>query len=146
MPAFVKFKEQTEKELIFIDEFKKQILLVEDNQINSFLVVKMLEDKYSLTVAENGEEAIKLAEKTKFDIVLCDINLVGGIDGVETMKRIRQIPGYEHIPFGAITGYTNPFDRERFLKEGFDDFLGKPFEKKDLLKLIENLTKTGMRF
>lgn len=146
MPAFVKFKEQTEKELIFIDEFKKQILLVEDNQINSFLVVKMLEDKYSLTVAKNGEEAIKLAEKTKFDIVLCDINLVGGIDGVETMKRIRQIPGYEHIPFGAITGYTNPFDRERFLKEGFDDFLGKPFEKKDLLKLIENLTKTGMRF
>lgn len=143
LPSFVKLKEYEEKETIFIDEFKPKVLLIEDNQINSFLVVKMLEDKYNITVAYTGEEAIELASRVKFDVVLCDINLAGGMDGLETMKQIRKLPDYANTPFGAITGYTTPSDKERFLKEGFDDYLGKPFDKKDLLKLMDNLTRVA---
>jgi CheY-like chemotaxis protein len=78
-----------------------------------------------------------MAEKKKYDIVLMDINLGPGIDGLETMDRIREIDGYFNIPVVAVTGYTMAADRKKIMNRGCDYFLGKPFTREDLELILD---------
>lgn len=66
-----------------------------------------------------------------------DINLGIGINGIETMYGIRKIPGYFKIPIIAVTAYAMLGDKERLLREGFDDYLQKPFSKEELIRLVK---------
>jgi len=67
-----------------------------------------------------------------FDIVLMDIRLKNGIDGVKTFKRIKEIDSYKDTPVLAITAYAMRGDKEYFLQEGFNGYLAKPFVKDTL--------------
>lgn len=118
------------------EESIPSILLVEDNPLNRDLIHRMLKNKAKLTDAEDGASAIAYAQKMRYDLVLMDINLGEGIDGVEAMYLIRRIPGYMKVPIIAVTAYVMQGDKERFLREGFDEYMSKPFTKELLVEVI----------
>ncbi len=67
-----------------------------------------------------------------------DINLGTGMDGIQAAKLINRIPGYEHVPIIAVTGYTMMGDQEKLLAEGCTHYIGKPFKRSDFRAAINN--------
>ncbi len=118
---------------------KQKVLIVEDNNINANLLKLQLQEWYETDLAPNGNSAIEKSRGKKFDIILMDINLGQGIDGVQTTKEIRKLPGYNETPIVAVTGYALPGDKEKFLTNGFNHFLPKPFTRDQLINLIGKL-------
>lgn len=114
------------------------VLVVEDDKINAFIVNRFLSDKYSVEVAQNGQEALELISSNKFDAVLLDINLGDDeLDGVEVLKRIRKFENYSCVPIIATTAYALAGDRENFISSGFDDYLSKPIKREELLEKLK---------
>ncbi len=118
---------------------RASVLLVEDNPDTRFLMQHLLQDVYDVEAAADGAEAQALARKRIYDLVLMDIDLGGGPDGIATLESLRRIPGYEAVPFIALTAYALPGDRERFIRAGFDNYLSKPFDIEELLQLTAGL-------
>jgi len=116
---------------------KKRILYVEDDAINAFVAIKFLSADFDIVHVSEGEECLERILIESFALVLMDINLGRGkMDGIETMKRIKSLPAYTATPVFAVTSYALPEDRERFLQEGFDDYLAKPIERNTMIARI----------
>ena len=113
-----------------------KILIVEDDKINAELTSFYIEEIASVDVAYNGESAVEMAKQNNYQLILMDINLGIGIDGIETTKRIHQLENYQHIPIIATTGYTLYNEIEQIKNSGFSDYLPKPFSRKELLTSI----------
>ncbi|MEX0685051.1 MAG: PAS domain S-box protein [Balneolales bacterium] len=113
-----------------------KLLLVEDNVDSQIVTRNFLNGSFALDSCNNGEDAIKQLEKKHYDIILMDINLGDGIDGVETMHRIRKKSEYKKTPVLAITAYAMKEDEIYYLKEGFSGYLSKPFTKEDIYSMI----------
>lgn len=116
-----------------------RVLLVEDEAINRLSMQKLLE-KYELEVvcAENGREALSLLSNQDFDVVLMDIQMPV-MDGLEAARRIRSGEAGEHrrdVRIVALTAYAMAGDRERFIDAGMDEYLTKPVEVEDLMKVL----------
>jgi PAS domain S-box-containing protein len=119
---------------------RKKILYVEDDKISIQFVSIILSDKYYLDVATTAEEALKCINKTTYDLILMDINLSKGMDGVQLTELIRStIPGYKDIPIIAATAYAMQSDKEEFLRRGMTGYISKPFAKRDILSLLERV-------
>jgi CheY-like chemotaxis protein len=119
-----------------------KILLVEDDPINRDVINWYLKSLYDVSLAENGNEALELANAAKYDLILMDINLGKGMNGIETAKKIRENEQNKTVPIVALTAYAMKGDKENFLASGFVDYLSKPFLKEELISLINNLFKT----
>jgi CheY-like chemotaxis protein len=119
-----------------------KILLVEDDPINRDVINWYLKSLFDVSLAENGNEALELANNTRFDLILMDINLGKGMNGIETAKKIRENEQNLEVPIVALTAYAMKGDKENFLASGFIDYLSKPFLKEELITLINNLFKT----
>jgi len=121
----------------------KSVLIVEDTPDSMLLMQHMLESSDALesTGAENGLDALELAKKEKFDIVILDITLTGGMSGLGVLKQLRKMPDYKNTPIIACTAYGMTGDRERFLKDGFDEYVSKPFSKEILLEALDRAVK-----
>lgn len=122
---------------------KINLLYVEDDEDSRLIVKTILKDICNIEYAGKGDEAILMAKEKNYLIILMDINLGRGIDGIETAKKIREISGYEDIPIVALTAFAMKGDREEFLAGGCTHYISKPFRKDDLrnlvLKIIESL-------
>lgn len=116
-----------------------KILVVEDNEINNDVVRLYLQKNYVIEFAVNGEEALEKANEVQYDIVLMDINLGSGMNGVEATKALRKMTGYEDIPIVALTGYAMRKDKEKFLHEGMTHYLAKPFDQEGITGLMEEI-------
>ncbi len=115
-----------------------RLLVVEDNMVNVMLIKAYL--KYfqlNVSTAATGEEAIELCAQTQYDIILMDVNLGSGIDGVSATKQIREIQTYQAIPIIVVTGYTQFTEREHFIKSGFNFYLAKPFNQDQLIRALK---------
>ena len=77
-----------------------------------------------------------LFSQNDYHLILMDINLGCGINGIEVMKKIRETDKGKTIPVIAITAYANFGDRQAFQSAGFDDYISKPYHSDDLLKCI----------
>lgn len=117
-----------------------KILIVEDNEINAKLLEIMLaelEFDADLTVAQDAKKALEESANQQFDLVLMDINLGDGLmDGTEVMKILKEKEHYNNVPIYAITCYSLPGDKEKFLDQGFDQYFSKPVAQKPLLTSI----------
>jgi signal transduction histidine kinase len=112
------------------------ILLAEDNEENSQVVVEYLcAHGFSVTVARNGFEALLWAEEARPAIILMDIQMPG-MDGLETIRRIRANEQLAGVPIIALTALAMPGDRERCLAAGADDYLAKPVSLSRLREMI----------
>jgi len=119
------------------EEEVKKILIVEDNASNRLFMKLCLSGLFRIIEAEDGITGITIASQEHADLILMDINLGRGLDGIQTMHEIRKIPGYMNVPIIAVTAYALFTDRNRFLSEGFDEYLAKPFKKDELLNLVK---------
>ncbi len=117
------------------------VLLAEDNAINQKLVTRILQKMgHSVTIAENGREALQILEDRCFDIILMDVQMPE-MDGFEATKSIREkeriIGG--HIPIVAMTAHAMSGDREKCLAVGMDGYVSKPINTQELVENIEGL-------
>ena len=117
------------------------ILLVEDDRINQITAKRFL-DKWghTVTVAANGQEALDILAARRFDIVLLDMQMPV-LDGISTLRALRggQSGVYAHtagMPVVALTAHAMKGDRERYLAEGFDAYLAKPFDVPEIKRVL----------
>jgi CheY-like chemotaxis protein/HPt (histidine-containing phosphotransfer) domain-containing protein len=115
------------------------ILLVEDNPVNRKLAVTLLNKLgYLVKTACNGEEAIDILRRRRFDLILMDIKMPG-MDGLEATRIIRDPKSgvLDHsLPIIAMTAHALPQDRARCLKAGMNDYLAKPFRLEMLTSIL----------
>lgn len=116
-----------------------EILLIEDNLLNIEVIKRFLKKKGNLTYSQNGRDALELAEKNKYDLFLIDINLGHDIDGIEVLQKLKTFDKYKTTPTIAITGYASENSKHEFLSKGFSRYLAKPFDKKELLTIVDEL-------
>jgi signal transduction histidine kinase/CheY-like chemotaxis protein len=112
-------------------------LIIDDDPATRKITEMFLKDQINTKTVCNIKDALKEANEYDYSIVLMDISLGQGISGVDLLKDFRKIPYYKNIPIIAVTAHAMVGDREKFLLEGFDDYLSKPFTKVDLIKKIE---------
>src|ERR1700681_2004085 len=111
-----------------------RILLAEDNRVNQVLAVRLLEKRgHEVTVAGNGEEALKALDKQLFDLILMDVQMPE-MDGLQATVAIRrgEMKSGKHIPIIAMTAHAMAGDKERCLEAGMDDYLTKPIRPEQL--------------
>jgi CheY-like chemotaxis protein len=112
-------------------------LLVEDSEANIKTLSSYLGAKgYRLIVGKTGEEAIALTQSESPDLILMDIQLPG-MDGIEAIIRIRQLPGCETLPIIALTALAMMGDREQCLAAGANEYISKPVKLKTLNTIIQ---------
>ena len=126
-------KKQSRKSNKLID-----VLLVEDNELNSKLTKLFLKNLFNVDHVSNATSALHLINEKNYGIILMDINLGEGLNGVDIVEQIRKIDRYENVPIIALTGYALNSDRDNFLKCGFTHYLAKPFEKSQLIELLNS--------
>ena len=123
------------------------VLVVDDTELNLTVICGLLkETKLQITTAGSGAEAVALAEKTPFDLILMDQRMPG-MDGVEAQMKIRvQANGCNcKTPIICLTADAVQGARERYLAEGFTDYLTKPVEIMSLeAALMEHLPQEKM--
>lgn len=117
------------------------ILIIEDDGINQFYLNSILNKKYKTFTSFTSENAIKILKNHKIDLILTDILLRGNMNGLEFTKFIKSSDEFSSIPVIAITGYTNLTDRQKFFDAGCIDFILKPFDEDELLRLIKRHLK-----
>lgn len=121
------------------------VLLVEDNVINQKIVILSIQDKVrSIEIASNGKEALDKFVKSRYDIVLMDIQMPV-MDGMLATKKIREVEESTNTktPIIAITANALSGDREKCLAVGMDDYIAKPFQMEVLLtKMKDHLKNT----
>lgn len=115
------------------------LLIVEDNRLNSELILIYLRSQCNCEVARDGETALAMVQKNHYEIILMDINLGPGIDGMEATRQIRKLPSYQQTPIIAVTGYTMDSDKVEILESGCSHYLPKPIDKQELSNLIASL-------
>ena len=121
-----------------------RMLLAEDNAINQALAVRLLSKRgHTVVVAVNGKEAVKAFETQNFDLILMDVQMPE-MDGFEATAAIRQKEKSlgTHIPIIAMTAHAMKGDQERCLSAGMDEYLTKPIQIDELIKVTEGLMAT----
>ena len=114
------------------------VLIVEDDLEMSSYLKQLLSEYYSCIVAPDGQEALSLLEKHRFDLITSDI-MMPNMDGFEFREKVRLMPEWKHIPFIMLTARSLEEDKIRSLQLGVDDFLVKPFSIQEFLARIRNL-------
>lgn len=120
---------------------RARILLAEDNTVNQTLAVRLLEKRgYTVSVTNNGREALEALEKENFDLILMDIQMPE-MDGFETTIAIRRMEQNtdRHIPIIAMTAHALKGDEERCIASGMDGYISKPIRTHELFTTIESI-------
>jgi PAS domain S-box-containing protein len=134
-------KTDIEEEKI-IPEERIKALCVDDDEGTLSIAREFLKEILDLELVYNGTDAINLAKKKEYSLILMDINLKSEIDGVETTEIIRKIKGYEKIPVIAVTAFAMKGDREKYLNLGFDYYLAKPFKRDEIISVVKKAMKS----
>ena len=116
------------------------ILIVDDTPLNLKVACKLLE-RYGankITTCESGFGCIELISKgEKYDLILLD-DMMPKMSGTETLKKLKEDPNY-NIPTVALTANAITGMREKYLADGFDDYLAKPIEKDQLIQVVNQV-------
>ena len=115
---------------------KLRILYVEDDITSQELVEMILRKFHEIKYVISGEEALELMKTYQFDLILMDISLKGGINGLQLTKILRNNPLYNKIPIIAVTAHAFENDRIASMEAGCNDYISKPVRKNDLLAII----------
>ena len=120
----------------FPDSSMYRILCVDDNELNMELLVRTVKQfGFSVDGAEDGKTAIELVTKNDYDLILMD-HMMPVMDGVEAMHYLRENSLCDLTPIVVVTANAVRGEREKYLSEGFDAFLPKPFTGGSLLRAV----------
>lgn len=116
----------------------KRILIAEDDFVNQRLITHSLNStRVAFDIAGNGEEAVELVKSAQYDLVLMDINMPV-MDGFEATRKIRRDIG-SNIPIIAMTGWSSRTEKDKFIKEGMNGCLSKPFGLEALFSTLSEI-------
>ena len=119
----------------------KHVLVVEDEPDTAELIeLHLKNDGYRVTVAGDGDQALKKVHKHMPDLVILDL-MIPEINGVEVCKFIRKDTATQSIPIIMCTAKTGEIDKILGLELGADDYVTKPFSPRELLLRVKNLIK-----
>ena len=127
-------KQSSEK----LDLASLNCLYIEDQVDSQILFKVQMKELKDIKFAVSFEEALPLLDSEHFDFIVMDINLQGEYNGLDALKIIHKMSGYENIPIIAVTAYVLPGDKEKFIATGFNDFISKPIFRE---KMVESLEK-----
>lgn len=115
----------------------KKILIVEDILMNRRLIRDILiYYGYETIEAENGEEAVRIAREQKPDLIIMDIQMPV-MNGFEAIKILKSDPATKGIKVIAVTSFAMAGDRERVFEAGFDDYMSKPIDTRQLPEIVK---------
>ena len=122
-----------------------RVLLAEDNPVNQQVAAAFLQaGGLEVTLAENGVEAVEWVRKTRFDIVLMDMQMPD-MDGTQATRLIRKLPQGIGLPIIAMTAAALESDRQECLAAGMNAHLAKPIDAELLVKtLLAWVSVTGL--
>ncbi|MBI1939634.1 MAG: response regulator [Ignavibacteriales bacterium] len=118
-----------------------KILLAEDYKHSQIIVTRLLKKNNfeDIVVVENGEDAVKMAQQEKFDLILMDMQMPI-MNGFEATEKIRQMPEYKSTPVIALTAFAMKGDREKCLEAGATDYIPKPIDSKEFIEKVKYYT------
>lgn len=116
-----------------------QVLLVDDNTLNLKVGTQLLKRYHAeVDCVDNGYRCLeKIMSGEEYDIILLD-DMMPKMSGVETLKELKKLPNFS-IPVVALTANAITGMREKYLQDGFDDYLAKPIEKEELIRVFATL-------
>ncbi len=114
-------------------------LYIEDQVDSQILFKVQMKEMQEIKFAVSFEEALPLLTSYNFDFIVMDINLQGEYNGLDALKMIHQMPGFQNIPIIAVTAYVLPGDKEKFIAAGFNDFISKPIFREKLIESLERI-------
>ena len=121
------------------EKAKPTILVVDDFDDTRLLLRTWLERKGFLVIeAEDGNEAVALAESKRPDLIIMDLEMPE-LDGLAATRKIRNMKGLENVPVLAVSAYGAEQFREDALAAGCNEYVSTPFEPEALEKLIRSL-------
>ena len=118
------------------------ILVVEDNPDNLITIKAVLQNRYEILEATDGEAGLTTALAELPDLVLLDMSLPK-MDGFEVVRNIKEDENARHIPVIALTARAMKGDREKTMEAGCDDYISKPIDPEEILAKIEKWAKKG---
>ena len=119
----------------------KHVLVVEDEPDAAELIEFHLQESgYKVTIAEDGNQALKKVHKLMPDLVILDL-MIPEVAGVDVCKFIRKDPSTQSIPIIMCTAKTGEIDKILGLELGADDYVTKPFSPRELILRVKNLIK-----
>ena len=120
----------------------KKILIVDDRQeVRELVEVTLRVKDYRILQASSGEAALETVKAENPDLILMDIMMPGGIDGLETTRIIKNDPETKGCIVIMLTAKGQQVDREKGLEAGADDYFVKPFSPLDLIRKVEEVLK-----
>jgi len=121
----------------------KTILLIEDNiNILENLAEYLELEGYKILVANNGKKGLEFASRFMPDLIVCDV-CMPEMDGYEVLHLLLDKAKTYEIPFIFSTSMSEKVDRTEGLKLGADDYIVKPFDPEELVKIARTLIKSG---
>ncbi|NOX15472.1 MAG: response regulator [Epsilonproteobacteria bacterium] len=120
-------------------KFNANALVAEDNEINQKLIKRTLEDLgLHITIASNGLQAFEERKKGVYDIIFMDIAMpiMDGVISTQEIIKYENEKNIPHVPIVAITANALKGDRERFMKEGLDEYITKPIKRESILNIL----------
>ena len=123
---------------------KRNLLVVDDDPDVLSMLERLLKKlEYNPLVAKNGEEAVKIIDRNKVDVVVSDL-VMPEMDGMELLKRVKSRKG--DVPFVMITGHPTIETAVEAIKKGAYDYITKPFQVEEVqIKIDRALEKRGLR-
>src|SRR5687767_5462795 len=117
----------------------RTVLVVEDyDDVRRMLKVLLESEKFRVLEAATGSEALEIIKDQRPDAILMDLALPG-MDGFETMRRIRAIDGFQNTPIVVLSAYTGVSTYETALRAGSNYFMAKPIDFDDLAALLKEI-------
>ena len=119
----------------------KKILVVDDNKVNLKVAERLLKNyNVDIKTVDSGEECLTLIKNNEtFDLILMD-DMMPKMSGTETFHKLKEIDNF-NIPVIALTANAISGMREKYLNEGFDDYLSKPIQKSELNQILNKYLK-----
>ncbi len=143
-PVEDKMEEETTTPYNFSQEYNVDLsqltcLYIEDQIDSQILYSLQMKDLKDIQYAVSFEEALPLLDKYDFDFILIDINILGEYNGLDALRMIHRLPGYEKLPIIAVTSYVLPGDQDKFIAAGFNDFISKPIFRERVIASLEKI-------
>lgn len=115
-----------------------EILIVDDNAINLTVAEGLLKPlRMNISTAASGKQAVEMISQKKYDLIFMD-HMMPEIDGVETTHLIRRFhKEYDDVPIIALTANAVSGTKEKFIREGMNDFVAKPIEMRTILSKLK---------
>ena len=122
------------------DTAQSMVLVVEDNPEVRALVGNILEERFNVLLAGDGDEGLAMAFKHAPDLIISDI-MMPGVDGIELCRKLKSDVNTSHIPVILLTARTAVTFKYEGLETGADDYIVKPFSVEDLRMRVVNLIR-----